>query len=133
MACLIALLAMPATGGPATAAAVDKLLRLKCVWELSQDLKTGLVQRVSGEQMLLFKGNGSAYFQLEVEGMPSPFLTSTSDTYLTAESRYRSGATQMTEKLEVNRYTGAIRKWLRWGDSGSLYQGKCTKVTSSLF
>lgn len=133
MAWLAALMAVLATDGPAAAATVDKQLRLKCVWELSQDLKTGLVQRVSGEQMLLFKGNGSAYVQVEVEGMPAPLLTSTSDTYLTAETRYRSGATQMTEKLEVNRYTGAIRKWLRWADSGSLYQGKCTKVTSSLF
>jgi len=52
---------------------------------------------------------------------------------LTAESRYKSGTTAMTERVEVNRFTGGIRKWLSWGDRGSLYQGKCTLVTGPLF
>ena len=115
----------------ASAQAAD--LRLKCVWDLSQDIKTGLVQRVSGEQMLLFRSTGGTYGQIEVEGMPKPFPASIGDTYLKADIKYMSGATQMTEKLEVNRYTGSIRKWLRWADSGSLYQGKCALVTGALF
>jgi len=130
-AALLALFAVPAVAAPAAKA--EKALRLKCEWELSQDLKTGLVQRVSGVQMLLFRPTGSTYGQLEIEGMPNPFPATFSDTYLTADAKYKSGATPMTEKLEVNRYTGGIRKWLRWGDSGSLYQGKCTRVTGALF
>ena len=126
------LLTAPLYGNGQTQAA-DKSLRLKCMWDLSQDLKTGLVQRVSGVQMLLFKPTGSTYGQLEVEGMATLFAASLSDNYLTAETRYKSGATVFTEKVEVNRFTGGIRKWLRSGDRGSLYQGKCTTVTGPLF
>lgn len=127
---LVALATLLAAGAPA---AMADTLRLKCVWDLSQDLKTGLVQRVSGVQMLLFRSTGGTYGQLEVEGMPKPFPAQFSDTYLKAEYKYKSGTTPMTETVEVNRYTGGIYKWLRWGDSGSLYQGKCTLVTGALF
>lgn len=126
------LLCDPLYGG-GVAQAAEKSFRLQCVWDLSQDLKTGLVQRVSGVQMLQFKPTGSTYGQLEVEGMRTIFPASLTDTYLTAEARYKPGTTAMTEKVEVNRFTGGIRRWLRWGDRGSLYQGKCTVVNGPLF
>lgn len=116
-----------------TAQAADKSLRFECAWDLSEDLKTGLVQRVSGFQMLVFKTAGGTYGRLEVEGMSYPFLASINSTYLTAEAHYKSGATAITEKIEINRFTGSIRKWLRWEDHGSLYQGKCTVVNGKLF
>lgn len=113
--------------------AAEKITRLQCVWKTSQDLQSRLVERARGAKMLVYRSTGGTNGQLSVEGVGVPFSASMSEVYLQGDAKYKTGSVLISEKLEVNRFTGAVKKWQMKGNSGGLYEGECLPVAGPLF
>jgi len=116
-----------------SAAEIEGLLRMKCEWQRSTDMKTLQSETISGSTEFIYDPISDLTGTMTKEGLASPFVASTGDTLIEGIAHYSDDGAPAEQSVEINRNTGAILNMIKTAKGVRALEGVCTRISGPTF
>ena len=114
-------------------AAAEGLLHVTCAWKKTTDMKTLKTEPMSGTTDFFYDPISDLTGTLTKDGFDHPFVAGTRDNLIEGVSHYQIDGVAAEQRVEINRYTGAIRNVVKTGTTAQALEGTCTRISGPDF
>ncbi|MCX6848279.1 MAG: hypothetical protein NTY98_05115 [Verrucomicrobia bacterium] len=118
---------------PVPALASTGLLIMKCEWQRSTDMQTHNTVNAFGSVEFRYDPIGDLIGTMMKEGFSHPFIASTGGKLIEGRAQYEVDGAPAEQRVEINRYTGAITNFIMTSKGIVVLQGKCTRISGPDF
>lgn len=123
---LAAGLALPARGA-------EGLLHLTCAWQKSTDMKTYRSEPLTGSIDVFYEPSSDLTGTMRKDGFDHPFVAGIRDKLIEGIVHYQADGAAAEQRVEINRYTGAIMNLIKTASGAQVLEGTCTRISGPDF
>ncbi len=120
-----------ACGTPAMAA--EGVLHLRCDWKKLTDMKTLQAQPLSGSVDVFYDPISDLTGTMTKSGFDGSFVAGVHDKLIAGVAHYQADGAAAEQRVEINRYTGAIMNLVRTATTAQVLEGQCTRISGPDF
>lgn len=128
---LIACTGAAAASLPALGA--DNLLHIRCEWRKSTDMKTFQTTPKSGAVDFFYEPISDLTGTVRKDGFDPTFVAGTRDNLIEGIAHYTADGASAEQRVEINRYTGAIMNSIKTAKVAQVIEGECTRISGPDF
>jgi hypothetical protein len=128
---ITAFMAVVAVSWPASAA--TGLLHVTCAWRKSTDMKTFESRPLTGQVDFFYDPISDLTGTMRKDGFDPSFVASTRDNLIEGIAHYEADGSAAEQRVEINRYTGAIMNWIKTVKGAEVLEGTCTRISGPDF
>lgn len=129
----LAIFALAAGTFHPAAAGVEDLLHVRCVWKKVTDMKTLKTEPMSGTTDFFYEPISDLTGTMKKDGFDHLFVAGTRDNLIEGISHYDVDGTPAEQRVEINRYSGAIMNSVKTAATAQVLQGTCTRISGPDF
>jgi hypothetical protein len=128
---ILAFMGLAVTSWPASAA--DGLLHMRCDWQKTTDMKSLQTEKTSGSADFFYDPISDLTGTMRKEGFDSPFVAATRDNLIEGIAHYEADGSPAEQRVEINRYTGAIMNAIKTVKGSQVLEGTCKRISGPDF
>ena len=128
----VMLVLLPAAFAQPLAAAAG-LLHVTCTWKKTTDMQTLNTEPTFGTTDFFYDPISDLTGTLTKDGFDHPFIAGTRDNLIAGVSHYQADGVPAEQRVEINRYTGAIKNFVKVGTTVQVVEGTCTRISGPAF
>lgn len=126
VAAIAAALALPASGA-------EGVLHMRCAWKKVTDMKTLQTKPQPGGTDFYYSPASDLTGTMTKDGFDHPFVAGIRDRLIEGVAHYQAEGVAAEQRVEINRYTGAIKNLVMTATSTEVLEGTCTRISGPDF
>lgn len=125
-ALIVTAFALPAFGA-------DNVLHMRCAWTKSTDMKTLQSEPLSGTTDFFYETISDITGTMSKDGFDHSFVAGIRDNLIEGVSHYQVAGAAAEQRVEINRYSGAIMNLVKTASKVQVLEGTCTRISGPDF
>ena len=114
-------------------AANENLLHVRCTWKNVTDMKTLKTEPLSGTTDFFYEPISDLTGTMTKDGFDHPFVAGTRDNLIEGIAHYQEEGAPAEQRVEINRYSGAIMNLIKTGKAIRVHEGSCDRISGPDF